>query len=241
MIQARVISFLLTFHGLTSLGQGTDTLIVNASKTELRQAYEQAFKFQSSLLSGKAYAAYEPVFEEHPYLANDDWFIGAIRYNGSLYQNVPLQFDIQNQKVLLEHPVSAKQIELVKEKISSFTLDQRHFISLRDQDVTGLGESHGFYEVLVSGKVMLLCRRTKSLQQKSTAGRIHPIFNEVDKFFLLHDKQIWSVSSKHSASKVFETIDKNAATGVRKKKIRFSGQKELGLGKSVNAFNEFLQ
>jgi hypothetical protein len=238
-MNVRLVFFFLMAYATPSFGQGSsDTSFLSISRKQLTQLYAEAFKFQTSLISGGAYSEYKSVEDEHPFLGNDDWFMGSIDYNGTYYQNVPLQFDIQNQKVLFEHPASAKKIELVKENISRFTLDERHFITLTDQMATGLEDRFGFYEVLADGKATLLCRRTKSLQQKSSAGRVYPVFHEVNKFYLMHNRSISNVKSKRTLLKQLTSIDKAAADNVRKRRIRYAGRKEQGLIETVKAFNE---
>lgn len=244
-MHVRLTFLLFMVYAIPSIGQGKiDTSLVSISHgplKPLRKLYEDAFKFQTSLISGSAYAEYESLHDEHPYFGNDDWFMGSIDYNGTRYENVPLQFDIQFQKVLLEHPASAKKIELVKEKVASFSLDTKEFISLTNQMVTGMEERFGFFEVLARGEATLLCQRKKSLQQKTSAGRVYPVFQEINKYYLLHDKKITAVNSRRNLLKIFSAIEKAAAEKIRKQKIKPSGQKEHGFTIAVNAFNEALR
>jgi hypothetical protein len=240
-MNVKLFFILLMAYAVHSSGQGSvDTSFLSIPKKKLKQVYSEAFKYQTSLVSGSAYAEYKSIEDEHPFLVNDDWFMGSIIYNGTFYEGVPLQFDIQSQKVLLEHPASAKKIELVKENILSFTLDGRHFITLTDQTVNGLEDRFGFYEILVDGKTTLLCRRIKSLQQNFSAGRVYPVFHEINKFYLMHDRTVSSLKSKRVLLRLLGSIDAAAAAKVRKQRIRYAGRKEQGFADAVKAFNESL-
>ena len=232
---------LLFFASIASCSaQGSDTVTILNAKRQIASLYDKSFGLQSPLISGRAYAEYEPQEDEHPFLDNDDWFMGSVLYNETRYENIPLQYDIQNQKLLLEHPVSAKKIELVTEKISQFTLGTRLFISLPNWGVKSESERFGFYEVIVNGRAMLLCGRSKSLQQKTSAGRIHRLFQETTKYFIFYDGEIHPVNSKKSTINALATIDASRAENLRRKRIKFSGRKEQALIESVKAFNETL-
>ncbi len=225
---------------VASLAQGSsDTIALSDSKKAVVSLYKKTFELQSPLVSGRAYAEYQSQEDEHPYLGNDDWFNGTVSYNGTHYENVPLQFDIQRQKLLLEHPVSARKVELVAEKVSQFTLDQRIFISGRGITIGG-SDRFAFYEVLANGGATLLCGRSKSLQQKNRAGRIHRVFQEINKYYVVSDQQVQPVSSRRSMLAVLSAINPSKAEIVRKKKLKFNGSKERMLIDTIKAFNETL-
>lgn len=238
-MRLRAVPLLFFTSIITCSAQISDTVTIHTAKRQIASLYDKSFELQSPLISGRAYSEYEPQEDEHPFLDNDDWFMGSVLYNDTRYENVPLQFDIQNQKLLLEHPVSAKKIELVTEKISQFYLGKRLFISLA-RYTSIESERFGFYEVLANGKAMLLCGYSKSLQQKTSAGRIHRVFQETTRYFIFYDGKINPVSSKKGVLNALATIDPSRAENVRRKRIKFSGRKEQALTESVKAFNETL-
>src|SRR5688572_9403288 len=90
-----------------------DTAFLASSENAVKKFYLESLSSQSSLYTGSDYLEYVSQNDEHPFYLEDDWHMGSVSYNGFQYQNIPLQFDIQSQKLITEHLTSKKKIQLI--------------------------------------------------------------------------------------------------------------------------------
>jgi hypothetical protein len=99
----------------------------------------------------------------HPFFQSDKILKGEIIYHEILYRDQPLQYDLLRDEVITEH-VSGRQIILVREKISEFSLEGHVFRQFPDLIKSGQAKS-GFFEVLVDeNNVQFLAKRQKRIR-----------------------------------------------------------------------------
>jgi hypothetical protein len=179
-----------------------DTAFIAASESYLRQLYAASIKGELPIYTGGGYAEYVSLNEEFPYFLSDDWINGSIVYMNDTYTDVPLQFDLGTETIIIEHFTSARKIKLASERISEFHLADRHFINLNKAYLPGVPES-GFYEILEDGEVKLYARRRKNLQKRVVSGKLVASFEEINKYYLLKDSTFHSIKSKSRLLKLF--------------------------------------
>jgi hypothetical protein len=157
---------------------------LSADSTLLYESLENAIattpNHQKALFSGTSYT--EVRFDAkkgHPFFQSDMPLTGDLLYHNITYRNEDFQYDMVRDEIIREH-LNGQKIILVKEKLSSFTINGHEF---RHIPASGQKMPPGYYEVLYDeGGMELLARREKKMK-----GNPHvdfPYFAETTKYFL---------------------------------------------------------
>ncbi len=105
-------------------------------------AYNNAKEFyfktlgpELSLYNGIYYRGYNryPNDEGQPYFGSDDLIDGSVFYDGTLYENVAMQYDLVEDKLIIDHKYGAVRLELITKKIKYFIFNRHHFVYLPPQ------------------------------------------------------------------------------------------------------------
>lgn len=195
-----------------------DTAFVTAAVNSAVKNYNNAIQGQAQLYNGSDYALYRSLKDEHPYLGSDDWVFGSVYYDGYLYENVPMLYDISTDQLLTETYYSSSVMKLTQDKVSQFTLpDNRTFINQPDTSL-----SPGYYEVLYNGKTRAYARHIKIMQESLTSQEIIHEFDEKTRYYICMNNTCSSVKSKGALLKLFGDKKREAVQYVNKgKKLPF--------------------
>ncbi len=232
-----IVLTLLTSFSASAQRTSADTAFLARSIAQVSKNYLRAVKGESSLYTGSDYAEYAAVGDEDPFYLSNDWLMGDIHYNGFLYRDVPLQYDISTQRILTEHLTSAKKIQLVDEKVSFFDIQGHHFVRVDQTKVKSFGEDPGFYDLLVDGKTKLYARRQKNIQRNVVAGKLEATFEEVTKFYIEHNNKFYPVKSKGSALSVLPDKKSELQKALKHDGVKFSKNRESALTQTVKIYN----
>jgi hypothetical protein len=190
--------------------------------------YQVSVGLESQLYNGTEYVNYDRHYiTGHQFFGQDQEGLSEICYDGVRHSQVLLRYDIHRDQLVLRHPTSALQFRLVNDKVASFTLGADTFIRLeKDSLAAGAGKT-GFYQVLTSGKVRVLARRHKDLQESATREGLQGEFRVVDRFFIFRDNALIPVKTKGDVYK--------ALPGRRKELQQYAGAQKLQFGKTREA------
>ncbi len=205
-------------------GQGfsqslADTSFLAASVAATKNIYARFILGNAHLYNGTEHKNYQSVNDEHPYFLSDDWVIGSIVYDNELNQNVGMMYDLQNDKVVIEHLPTSNKIDLVSGKISEFTLHGHTFVVLKPDSAKQIQE--GFYDRLYNGNLKVYARRTKQYEERIETSVLIPLFSEKNRYFLLKDGKYFPVNSKASVLDVLSDRKKMLKQYLNKSRIRF--------------------
>jgi hypothetical protein len=219
-------SLLITIH---SMGQttNTDTTFLTLAKKNQEEIYNRFIHGQSRLYNGSEYRDYLSRNDEHPYYGIDDWSYGDIVYDDELYKNVPIFYDLSRDKVISEHLLNGAKLELVSEKIASFSMAGHTFVRLQ-KDKNNIITT-GFYDQLYDGQTKVYARREKMLQQRVESNDIIALFEERNRLLILKDGKYFPVKKKGTVLDVFEDHKQEVKSFINKNKIRFKSSREADI------------
>ena len=105
-------------------------------------------------------------------LSRPRMYASTLVYDGQLYTDVPLKYDILDDQVAIrsEDHLSVFKVRLIEQKVSSFRVHDRDFVRLIDVP-EGL-EGHGFFEVAAEGQDLSLYIKHKKRQLRETIQSI---------------------------------------------------------------------
>ncbi|WP_234735378.1 hypothetical protein [Tellurirhabdus bombi] len=223
----------------TAYGQvaSSDSALLSQSVRQAVDLYQQSFSKQSNLYSGIEYINYDVNAEGHPYFQAEDWEIGSIFYNGVLYEDKRVLYDVLNDKVVVQHPDSAYRVAILSEKVDHFSLLNHSFIRVDEETGKKIGLSVGFYDLLYAGPSRVLSRRVKILEEDISRGQINRFFVLKDRYYVLRNGTYHSVRSKQSVFSLFRPQRKALARYLRSQKIRFKDNREMAIIKSAQFYD----
>jgi hypothetical protein len=229
---------LLTVFSLKVAGQAVkDSVFVAKAKEATKEMYVQAMGAELGLYNGVYYKEFTeyPNDDGQPYYASAEWFNGTVFYDGIRYENIPMHYDLVNDKLVIDHQFAAVKLELISRKVSYFDFEGHHFVRL-DGDATGTVQS-GFYEQHYNGKIKFYSRWYKKRIESIGAREVLVRYEEHRKLFLIKDNIYYAVKGKASVLKVLKDKKPMLQKYIRKNSLDFYTRRAESVAK-VLAFYE---
>lgn len=227
-----IVSWVSFFH-LYGFSQSlpADTLFIAKARQNEAALYSRAMVAQSHIFNGTEYRDYRPIKDEHP-LFFVDWVDGSVFYDGEVYENIPLLYDLSTDNLITEHYSSRQKIELIDSKIESFRLQKYHFVHLRDDRLR-----KGFYELVYDGTTKVYMRRQKALQQSLAGTEIRRTFEEKELYYIFKQGNYYSVKNKKSVLGVLKEQKSELNKFIGKNHIRFKQNREKSIAQVAEYYD----
>lgn len=232
------LSFIALVVSLSAFPQvPNDTAFVVTAMKNTIQLHEAALGAQAKLYNGSKYLAPAHTLEEHPYFFSEDWITGSVFYDGELFRNVSLMYDLFNNSLITEHIPSGHAIQLIPEKLQYFTLGNHYFERIENESVANSLPQTDFYQVLYGGETKILARRQKTLYEKIHETTIERFFEEKSRYFILRNGVYFPVRSKTSVLKLLQDKKQDLKKFIKQKHMPFSQHRELLLKDLVEYYD----
>ena len=160
--------------------------------------YHQYLAPESGLYRGSQYADYAYLIKDgHPFFDDGHMQKGSVFYDGILYGDLDLVYDLVNEQVVINDPYNIYKISLINEQVDRFTIGSHPFIHLRDS-LNASAPRVGFYEELCQGRTTLLKREKKVVQEDLTSGEIRRFIIHTTSYYLKKGQTYYAVNNKRS-------------------------------------------
>jgi hypothetical protein len=173
-----------------------DSLFYNFSIDFVKQNYTGAVKESLPIYNGGEYIKYIPRTKGHPYFYSDSFVKGNIFYQGVLYENVSMQYDLVYDKVLLRNYPGDFIMTLGSEKIKYFIIANHIFE--RQEVVSEIFNNQPgvFLERVYAGKsVTGYVKTTKVFLPPLRAEDSIPSYRAYTNYYVKKDDKLYPVSS----------------------------------------------
>ncbi len=161
-----------------------------------------------------------------------DWVLGTVMLgNGDTYSNVPLKYNIFDEKLYFKNPKNAELLEFVQ-PVKSFK-----FIELKGSGIFSKGfptidkfNTETFYDVLFDGKVKLLNKKYKTLLEVKpyNSATAEKSFVDQNEYYLFKDSKIKRIkNSKKDFLEIFSDKSNQVDDFIKKEKIDFKNNDDL--------------
>jgi hypothetical protein len=209
-----------------------DTLFLAEAKRNAINSYSTAIGGQSHLYNGSAYSEYVSQRDEHPYFL-DEWVEGSVTYDGEFHDNVPILYDLSQDRVIIDNAFSVKKVMLVNEKVSAFTIGERRFVHIVSGPL-----APGHYELAYDGDVKVYGHYKKAMQSKVVDYSIFNEFEEKRLYYIFKDGKFTSVRSKGSVVKVFGDKKKEIKKFIRDNKLAFGSDRVRDMSRIAQYYDQ---
>lgn len=183
-------------------------------------AYHQFTGSSSRLYNGIQYVSYQFQSVGNPFFLSDDSLSeGSVCYDGIVYDQIPLLYDIKRDQLVLQSFDGNTLIVLVRHRVSWFKLLGHTFIPVSADSASNLDV--GYYDLLYNGPHEVLERWTKSLQTSYSGLTADREFQQSVSYYIRNGNRFEELGTRKAALRMFH--DKKAAikTYLRKNKIKF--------------------
>lgn len=176
----------------------------------------------SGLYTGSLYSRDYYNAKGHPFFETDSLRKGDVSYNGVLYRNVDLLYDLSHDILITKYSDDANLV-LVREKIAYFKLGGHLFVG--GSDATG----KKFYDVLYTGKIEVLAQRKKELVPWSKTMEFVAAFVQTNSYFIHKDSSYQPVNSKRELLDILKDKKAELKDFISKNKLDFRKSFETAL------------
>jgi hypothetical protein len=190
--------------------------------------YYKSLGEQSGIYRGPGYTGYPyQVTNGHQFFESPNFSKGTIFYDGMLYQDIPMWYDLVKDQVVVQTLDSLSLISLHNERIDYFSLLGHHFKKIIQEPSNSNSITTGFYDQIYKGKSEVLVRRFKgTLEDVSPEGIFTKILKQKNEIYLKKDGKYFSVQSSGSVLKALGNNQKEILSQLKKNSIKFKKDPE---------------
>ena len=229
---AIIISFIF-FSRLSAQGFLPDSSIYRIALNQTL-AYNNSLATKTSgLYTGSFYARDYFKVKGHPFFQTDSFQKGEIFYNGVLYKNTNLLYDLSHDNVVTEY-VDGLRLVLVPEKTSYFNLGGHSFV--KRHNVFAAGEA--FYDLLFKGKIEVLVHRTRKLESSLRTEEFEAVFVQLNNYYIQKDGIYYPVNDKKELLEVLSDKKPDLKSFIAKNKPDFRKHFENALLETARYYEQ---
>lgn len=229
----RAFFFLLVAVSTQSAFSQVDSLIL-ANVPETKNSND----INAAIYNGIEHKGYLPLTEGIPYYGSKDWQQGNIVFEGALYKDVFLKYDLVADQVIVRHPNQVTGVILFTPRVQSFSLGDKRFVYLPGKESE---LKTGIYEELVKGKVSLYVKRSKLIEESIVMNELVRKVAAKNFFNVFKDGDYYPVKKQKTIMPLIAD-KKNAVNSLMKaSKIKFRSNPELAMIKIVELYNQLSQ
>lgn len=203
--------------------------------------YNNSFGPELRLFNGKEYHEYLLPFKEgQPYFFSNIFSKGTVSYEGKTYENVSILYNLVTDQVVILKYSGFSKIQLLKERVDAFSLSGHYFINIQNGSLSSPALRPGFYDIVASGKVSLLVKRTKRIQT-DTKETVEIKVLSKDHFFLRNKNVYSEVDTKNAFLKQLKAKRKEIQQFIKQNGIRYRKNPEEAMVRILEYYNQIMK
>ena len=191
----------------------TTMLFAQQDKVILTKEFDSLFGKENLGINNGAFHQnpFRVINDKDRYFKNQE-FIGSVRYDGKDYYGYLFKYELY-QDVLVYFPNQSSGglgIELIKDKVDFFEIENRHFVNVNKLN-TGLEakDVSGYFEkIALQPNFVLYIKYIKKLRERSDRDVVYHEFKDEFKYFLFHNNQYVTFSSRNDLISIFPEFEK---------------------------------
>ena len=213
---ARTIAFsclLLGVYGTAAAQTSYADSIRNAAIHHATTTYLEYVGSQAPLYNGPVYRDQRASINSgSPFFKTAQPLAGTIQFNGILYENIPLLFDVLGKKVLTPLPGSPQTlIEIDLNKVSFFAVEESRFVRIP--------QSNDFLEVLHEGEKSSIYRMYRKEVKEDLSGQFtERNITEIKTVYVLKEGILHKITNRNALLKVYADKRKELANFLQQEK-----------------------
>ena len=167
----------------------------------------------------------------HQYYFTSDYLVGDVIYDDQPYYDIRMKYDIYNDELIVRLPngLAFIVIELIKEKVKSFSLNNTQFNRIAVTNKVNLvEENYGFCELLYKSDHLSLYKKHKKLRTYHLDKEFaYNKFNYKNEYLIYYKDKYHDIKSKRTFIQLFPEHRKQINSFFNKNKILFKSYYEM--------------
>ena len=201
------VLLLFLFADLSCAQPGDDPhAFLSDAQASARSSYDNLIKDQLALFNGVEYVDYDLGFSGNPFFLDDYYAENTVEYDDMVYHDIPLKYDVVEEKVLVEyfnHAGNRRALILEYDKVSAFTYEEHQFVKVNADNPVG-SLKQGFYDILLDDEISIYASRKKQINKAVKNGQLNIKFEVLDQFYVILEDNTYRVNNKSSLLQLFE-------------------------------------
>lgn len=225
-----IVSFIKNSHAQTTLDSSSELTLQPVN------LYYETLGDQSPLYNGREYVDYAHTIQSgHPFFTTPEFVKGTVHFDGMVFKDVMILYDIVKDKVILQHFDKVYRIDLPVKKIEQFTYMAHTFIRLWPDSANLIEE--GFYDRLYQGKVALLVKRKKKIREERPGNEIHNVVDEVNFFYIQKEGIYRQARNMRILLNILSDKKENIQKYLKRNGIKFKNDPEKAMMMAVKYYD----
>jgi hypothetical protein len=198
-----VVCFFGKWTHLSGQDHSADSSFFSKAVTSARSQYMKSMGTGSYFYNSVAYERYWNGMLGHPFFISEAFRQGNLYYNGVLYEDVPLMYDLSRDQLVTKNFSKELNVKLLTEKIDSFSIGKNNFVRVvADSNVLSIPA--GFYEKLYSGNIVVLGKYEKKVEYSLRAEDKITKLVEHDHYFIGKEGKYHLITGESDLLSVFK-------------------------------------
>jgi hypothetical protein len=201
---------------LLALTLNTSLYSQTSKETSINEFFDKTVgKENLAIYNGSRHVNYYRTLDNsHSYYFSPKFSTGELTYEGQIYYNVDLKYDVNNDVLVLK-PIGDYDymgINVIKEKTASFNINNKRFININYNNPTCPGYMNGYYQEITFSKNNILYikhhkNRSKVIDTHIISEGVNQntsdVFKEKNEFVLKYKDTYYKIGSKTDIIKIF--------------------------------------
>jgi hypothetical protein len=200
-------------------GQQNTKPDIAESKDKTLQLYDAYMGPQAALYNGPEYVPFLFKREGTTFYDSDTLRTGWISYDHYLYAEIPIQYDVTREQVIILNFDQRSRLYLENSMIDSFYYGGHTFINL-PQNIEQNLVTPGFYEKVVTGEISVFVLRKKTFKETIKENQVVRVFNNNDRIFLKKHDKYFEIKNKEDVFRVIGDKRNEVKTEMRRQQIK---------------------
>ncbi len=223
---------------LLCIDLGAQQLPAEMAKDSLTNKYFSERMSTLPIYNGRQFIGYSHLIEGFPYLISSEWQMGSVTFEGVKYDNIPVLYDVHGDQLVARSPHGFPFI-LISERLQAFSIAGRNFVRVVETD--GMGLKTGFYELLASGRAVVLAKRFKRLDEKIDGSVVEKKFISNDKIYISTGTAFTQVGKQRELLDALKEKKSTLNDLEKREGIRYKDNPELIILRLAEFYNQSIK
>jgi hypothetical protein len=220
------ILFQLVYFPQVRAQQSPDSISYQESVSGLQHIYFTEIGNNAQIYHGSEYIRNGQKALGFPYYDTDNMHSGTVSYQGTIYTNVNLYYNLVSDELVTNNFDHSNLITLSPQKTDSFTIATHIFLQLTATKSNRL-PTDGYYEQLFSGEPGLYARRSK--KYFAGTGSEEPRYTQRNDYYVRIKNIYYPVDGKNSLLDLLKDQQDVLKKYIHTNKLNFKKQLEPSL------------
>jgi len=178
-----------------------DSVLMEQSKILAINSFKQGINENALIYSGNEYVEFISIESMHqiikgtPFFIMDSLVLGKVEYSDIIYE-LPLKFQLIEQKIIINHPITKTPIELLNERVNFFSIGLHHFFKTPPEVANLLSTKQIYAELLFNGSFKLWVLHDKILKPNKRAEDQTATYINFDQYIIQQNDKYFKIKSE---------------------------------------------